>query len=56
MREPEEEKVPIGIPLPDMAMDQFMDLEDEPDRFERVSRPPSLKTSRFFGKSLFQMC
>jgi hypothetical protein len=28
MREPEEEKVPIGIPLPDMTMDQFMDLED----------------------------
>jgi hypothetical protein len=28
MREPEPEKVPIGIPLPDMAMDQFMDLED----------------------------
>jgi hypothetical protein len=28
MREPEPEKVPIGIPLPDMTMDQFMDLED----------------------------
>ena len=28
MREPEEEKVSIGIPLPDMTMDQFMDLED----------------------------
>ena len=28
MREPEEEKVPIGIPLPDMTMDQFMDIED----------------------------
>jgi hypothetical protein len=28
MREPEEEKVPIGIPLPDMTLDQFMDLED----------------------------
>jgi hypothetical protein len=26
--EPEPEKVPIGIPLPDMTMDQFMDLED----------------------------
>jgi hypothetical protein len=28
MREPELEKVPIGIPPPDMTMDQFMDLED----------------------------
>ena len=28
MREPEEEKVSIGIPLPNMTMDQFMDLED----------------------------
>ena len=28
MREPEEEKMSIGIPLPDMTMDQFMDLED----------------------------
>jgi len=28
MREPEEEKVSIGLPLPDMTMDQFMDLED----------------------------
>jgi hypothetical protein len=28
MREPEEKKVPIGIPLPDMTMDQFMDLEE----------------------------
>src|SRR6202020_27449 len=28
MREPEEESVPIGIPLPDLTMDQFMDLED----------------------------
>jgi len=36
MRELELEKVPIGIPLPDLTMDQFMDLEDEPDRFERV--------------------
>ena len=27
MRE-QEEKVSIGIPLPDMTMDQFMDLED----------------------------
>jgi hypothetical protein len=29
MRELELEKVPIGIPLPDMTMDQFMELEDE---------------------------
>jgi hypothetical protein len=36
MREPEPEKMPIGISLPDMTMDQFMDLEDESDRFERV--------------------
>jgi hypothetical protein len=28
MREPEPEKVPIGIPLPDLTTDQFMDLED----------------------------
>jgi hypothetical protein len=28
MREPEEEKVSIGLPLPDMTMDQFMDIED----------------------------
>jgi hypothetical protein len=28
MREPDPEKVPIGLPLPDMTMDQFMDLED----------------------------
>jgi hypothetical protein len=28
MREPEPEKVPIGLPLPDMTIDQFMDIED----------------------------
>ena len=28
MREPEEEKVPTGLPLPDLTMDQFMDIED----------------------------
>jgi hypothetical protein len=28
MREPKPEKVPIGIPLPDMTMVQFMELED----------------------------
>jgi hypothetical protein len=34
MREPE--KVPIGLPLPDMTFDQLMELEDEPERFGRV--------------------
>jgi hypothetical protein len=34
MREPEPEKVPIGIPLPDLTMDQFMDLEDGWSRLE----------------------
>jgi phage terminase large subunit len=28
MREPEEDKLPIGLALPDMTMDQFMELED----------------------------
>jgi hypothetical protein len=28
MREPEEQKVPIGLPLRDLTMDQFMDIED----------------------------
>ena len=28
MRELELEKVPIGLPLPDMTMDQFMNIED----------------------------
>ena len=28
MREPEEKKLPIGLPLPDLTMDQFMDIED----------------------------
>ena len=27
-QQPEEEKVPIGLPLPDMTMDQFIDIED----------------------------
>jgi hypothetical protein len=36
MREPEPEKKPIGLPLPDMTMDQFMELEDEPERWARV--------------------
>jgi hypothetical protein len=29
MRELEEKKAPIGIPRPDLTMDQFIDLEDE---------------------------
>lgn len=36
MREPEPEKVPIGMSMSNLTMDQFMDIEDEPDRFERV--------------------
>jgi hypothetical protein len=36
MREPEPEKVPIGLALPDMTMDQLMELEDEPERYGRV--------------------
>ena len=28
MREPEVERVPVGIPLPDLTMDEFMDIED----------------------------
>src|SRR3984957_20317194 len=36
-REPEEEKVPVGIPLPDLTMDEFMDIEDNwPMREDRV--------------------
>jgi hypothetical protein len=30
------EKKPAGIPLPQLTIDQFMELEDEPERFERV--------------------
>ena len=29
-------KVPIGISMSNLTMDQFMEIEDEPDRFERV--------------------
>jgi hypothetical protein len=29
MREPEPKKKPIGLPLPDLTMDQFMELDDE---------------------------
>jgi hypothetical protein len=37
MREPEGEKVPIGLPLPDMTMDEFMDIVDSwSTREERV--------------------
>jgi hypothetical protein len=36
MREPEWEKVPIGLPLPDITFDQFRELEDQPDRYDRV--------------------
>ena len=37
MRESEPEKMLIGIPLPDLMMDQFMDLEDSwSTREERV--------------------
>jgi phage terminase large subunit len=35
-RAPEPEKVPIGLPLPDMTMDQFLEMEDQSDRYERV--------------------
>ena len=34
MREPEPEKVPAGIPLPDLTMDQFMELEEDWSRGE----------------------
>jgi len=36
MRKPEPEKPPVGIPLPDITFDQFMELEDQPERYERV--------------------
>ena len=37
IREPEPEKVPIGIPMPQLTWDQFMDLEDDwSKREERV--------------------
>ena len=38
MREPEEEKVSIGIPLSDLSFDQFMDIEDSEDRIDRNGR------------------
>jgi hypothetical protein len=31
MRKPKPEKVPIGLPLSDITMDQFMDIEDVVD-------------------------
>lgn len=37
MREPELQKVPVGLPLPDITFDQFMDIEDSwSTREERV--------------------
>jgi hypothetical protein len=36
MREPEEEKAPIGVPLSDLSFDQFMDIEDQPVLYKRV--------------------
>jgi hypothetical protein len=37
MREPEPEKPPAGIPLPELTWDQFFDIEDGPlSREERV--------------------
>jgi hypothetical protein len=38
MREPEEEKAPIGIPLSDLSFDQFMDIEDSEDRIDKRRR------------------
>jgi hypothetical protein len=38
MREPEEEKAPIGIPLSDLSFDQFMDIEDSEDRIDKKRR------------------
>jgi hypothetical protein len=34
--EPGPEQKPVGIPLLDLTMDQWMDLEDEPTRRDRV--------------------
>ena len=28
MCEPEEKKLPVGVPLPDLTMDEFMDIEE----------------------------
>ena len=38
MREPEEEKAPIGIPLSDLSFDQLMDIEDNEDRIDKKRR------------------
>jgi phage terminase large subunit len=31
-----ETKPPVGVSMSELSMDQFMDIEDEPERFERV--------------------
>ena len=36
MREPEEEKKPIGVSMSDLSFDQFMDIEDQPILYKRV--------------------
>jgi hypothetical protein len=38
MREPEEEKAPIGVALTDLSFDQFMDIEDSEDRIDKKRR------------------
>jgi hypothetical protein len=49
MREPEPEKKPAGIPLPDRTFDQFMELEDEPERFGRVWPDCTAPIPRSYG-------
>jgi hypothetical protein len=39
MREPEEKKAPIGLPLRDITMDQFIDIEDGWSAQEERVRP-----------------
>ena len=38
MREPEPEKVPIGVSMSDLSFDQFMDIEDSEDRIDKERR------------------
>jgi hypothetical protein len=38
MREPEEEKAPIGVPLTDLTHDQFFEIEDSEDRIDKKRR------------------
>jgi len=38
MREPEEEKKPIGVSMSDLSFDQFMDIEDSEDRIDKKRR------------------